>query len=868
MKKAFQVLARDIRRIIAIPMAVVTVAGLCVIPALYSWFNVAAFWNPYDNTGNLRVAVVNEDRGATSDATGRISIGDQVETSLKSNHQLGWTFMDRDQALDEVRSGTSYAAIIIPKDFSADLLTITSGDFTQPKLEYYVNEKINATAPRVTDTGATTLERQINSQFVSTVSRVAVSTLSNTADQVDAHASKARSKASEGIGKASAGVDDAQKQITELIDSVNQGSAKVQQAKTGLAAIDAKATNARTTLDNGIASLSDAQNGLTTLNTGLSAASANASQSLSQGSQTANTFIGQASGTMLGAQQRLDSAVSTAQTAVDTNRDIIETLKTSEFAQTDAGKQLIVELEQHNKDSQSALDAIGTASTNAGNSATAIANASNSVNTATQNTLTSLQTAQNAISGNVSTGLNSALGSFSASATTLSGALAGVSPAIDEATVALDQLQTTLDKTAKALTTTKDALGSTKDSLTTIGTDLDAVSAADATGRIKSMFDASDEDVAKFVASPTTLTTKTIYPLNSYGSAVAPMFTNLSLWIGAFSLAMLFHLEVDDEGIRGLKANQKYMGRWMLLALIACLQAIVATVGNIVIGIQTVNPLAYVGTSMLIALVYSAIIYSLCVSLAHVGRGLCVVLTVLQVPGSSGMYPIEMMPSEFQRIYPWLPITYGNNAIRETIGGFYDHQYWSNLGVLALFAAVAFLIGMAVRPYLNNLNMLLARQLRETDLLNGDKPIAVRNRYSLNQVMRALSDSTEFRAGILHRAARFERAYPRLKLGALIAGVILPVCLTVFSLSTNEKIAILLAWIIWIVLIIGFLMAIEFINDSIQRQKALGDMDDDALRNIYREQRLHKKPLGLPDLGAFGAHAGAHAGAHTASKEN
>ena len=89
---------------------------------------------------------------------------------LKRNHQLGWRFLDEKQAMEAVRSGDAYAAIVIPPDFSSDFLSLTTGTFVQPGLEYYVNEKANAIAPKITDVGASTLDDQINSTFVSTVS--------------------------------------------------------------------------------------------------------------------------------------------------------------------------------------------------------------------------------------------------------------------------------------------------------------------------------------------------------------------------------------------------------------------------------------------------------------------------------------------------------------------------------------------------------------------------------------------------------------------------------------------------------------------------------------------------------------------------
>ncbi len=117
------------------------VLALLILPSVYTWYNVVGFWNPYDNTGSLRVCVVNEDAGGASDLTGELHVGDLIVEELGGNDQLDWQFSDRDAAMAELESGESYAVFVIPEDFTERLLSLTTGDFTQPELVYYVNEK-------------------------------------------------------------------------------------------------------------------------------------------------------------------------------------------------------------------------------------------------------------------------------------------------------------------------------------------------------------------------------------------------------------------------------------------------------------------------------------------------------------------------------------------------------------------------------------------------------------------------------------------------------------------------------------------------------------------------------------------------------
>ena len=145
---------------------------MAFVPALYAWFNITGFWDPYSQTSHIRVAVANEDEGATKEQIGTVNVGAMLETQLKGNDQLGWHFVSADEARAEVERGDSYAAFVIPASFSRDLTGIVDGTYVKPNIQYYVNEKNNAVAPKITGAGATALDRQINSAFVSTVAKV------------------------------------------------------------------------------------------------------------------------------------------------------------------------------------------------------------------------------------------------------------------------------------------------------------------------------------------------------------------------------------------------------------------------------------------------------------------------------------------------------------------------------------------------------------------------------------------------------------------------------------------------------------------------------------------------------------------------
>ena len=161
-KVSFAIFKRDIKRLLMNPVALVVTLGVCVIPSLYAWYNIVANWDPYGNTQGIKIAIANNDRGTQNDLVGELNAGDQVVDQLKENDQLGWTFVDSAaDAKEGVESGEYYAAIVIPKNFSDNLVSMLDGNYHQPKLTYYVNEKKSAIAPKVTDTGANTIEEQI-----------------------------------------------------------------------------------------------------------------------------------------------------------------------------------------------------------------------------------------------------------------------------------------------------------------------------------------------------------------------------------------------------------------------------------------------------------------------------------------------------------------------------------------------------------------------------------------------------------------------------------------------------------------------------------------------------------------------------------
>ena len=235
MHTVLRIFLRDLRRILKNPVAIVVTLGVCVIPSLYAWFNILANWDPYKNTSGIAVAVVNEDEGAEVPGMGTINAGDMIQEQLEQNDQLGWAFPDEHDGMEGVRSGRYYATIVIPSDFTASLADVLDGNTDKAHLQYYVNEKVNAVSPKVTDTGATTIERQINDTFASTVSKVVAEKLASGAGSLLSGADQAEA--------------DAEAKVRGVRDDLDDLAAQLDEADTTLSSARTAISSAHGTLD-------------------------------------------------------------------------------------------------------------------------------------------------------------------------------------------------------------------------------------------------------------------------------------------------------------------------------------------------------------------------------------------------------------------------------------------------------------------------------------------------------------------------------------------------------------------------------------------------------------------------------------------
>ena len=845
MGNVFAILARDFKRLLKVPSAWVVAIGLVLIPPMYAWFNIRGFWNPYHNTKGIEVTVVNNDQGTTNKLIGNANLGAQIVAQLKNNDQLGWNFADEQEGMTRVRSGESYATIVIPKTFSKDLVDTITGTGNRPELKYYVNEKVSAIAPKITDTGAGTVDTQVNSTFVSTVSEVLSDALNTLNGTISTTAGTIQTSTVQSLDEAQSTIASARGKLATIINTMDETPATTKAARQSLSNLQQATVDAGNSLTATSTLITTAQNGINdfaaTTSTGLDQGTALLTQSMQQATTTINTVTTGLSS----ANATAGNAVSTLQTVNDNTASVLETLSNLPLASSSPElKAAIAQLKHSTTNAAETLRDIQALNTSTGNAITTVSDLGATVNNAAQQSLDSTSKARSAITSGALPQLNNGLGSLAGAAGTLGGGLSNQTALASQANVVLDQLDKASADTASALRTTDKALAKLGDRLSTVATDITALNTS---AMLSSMLgtdgNLDTKRIATFMLSPTVLDTTVLYPVNSYGSGMAPLFTNMALWVGAFALVVIFKTEADGEGITAMTATQGYMGRFLFLSVFAALQGFATTVGDLLLGVQTVNAAAFILTGVLTSLVDLSLIFALSTAFLHVGKGVCVALIMLQIPGASGLYPIEMMPKFFRTLYPFFPFNYSIKALRETIGGFYDGHWLQNIVYLLLFTVIGFIIGLVIRPLMANTNRMFARQIREGGMIVGEDVHLPGTEYRISNALQALTNHSGYKASIERRIVRFEALYPKLKRGALIVGLVVPIVLAVtFSLTTNTKLEALLAWIIWVLLIIGFLLTIEFMRDSLRRQRELGNLDDIQIRNaLAAHERRHAR---------------------------
>lgn len=823
---------RDLKRIIAVPLSLIIVFGILVTPALYTWLNILAFWNPYVETGNLPIAVVNNDAGASSALTGKLNVGDLVVEQLSDNDQLGWQFTDQDTADHKIRTGEVYATFVIPKTFSEDLVDIFSGKRKQPTVEYCVNEKKGAIAPKITDAGANELDIQITSAFRGKVGEAIAQALREGGLEIDASILGAEGSTLDALGGINRDLNDAQGALDSANTSLAGSLQTMKKVRSALSAADPALADVS-------AALQDAQGILGTVVSDASEfavkagqASINAQKALNESSAAANSAVSNAANKLTEMDSQLQSGIKRANDSITKMRDQIAVLE--RFPQT---QKLATKLKSQLDEMENLLAVVGKTGSDAAKTA-------EDLKTLMKSFDQSLSDAQRNATGLREQSAKAA-SALNARVTQLSQQLGAIKSAVSVARISLREISALTRGVDEQIVNTQNVLDQVQGDLNGLSTtargaqtDVAALATALRTGTLKTVIGLDSTNIGRYLTAPVKFDQKTLFPINSYGSGMAAMFINLSMWIGALILVIIFRVEVDKDGFDWLSLRSAYLGRFMLSGALSIGQGLIVSVGSLLLGVKAASAPAFIATSMLIGPCYLAIIYALAAAFSHVGRALAILLVVLQIPGASGIYPIELMPRFFRQLSPILPFSYGIDAIRETIGGFYHGRYWHVISVLLLMSVTMFLLGYLGRRRFGYFTQLFYDDLARTELVvNEDVQLQSRG-YRLSNIIALLANRKEFSTRIKLRQEEFNARYPALINGLSIVGILGLVVLGMISWITSASKSVLLGILaIWGVAIIGTLVGVAVLKSSLERAERLSHLTQDELFESLARQR-------------------------------
>ncbi len=851
-RKVFQIFLRDLKRLLKNPVAIIVTIGVAIIPSLYAWFNILANWDPYENTSTVPIAVVIQDEGADISDMGYTNAGDMIRERLEENTQLAWTFVDtQDAALEGVEAGTYYAAFIIPQDFTSTLADVLNGSTNKAHIGYYVNEKVNAVAPKVTDTGSTTLENQISNEFVDTVGKVVTEKLQGVATDAAGSINSTRDSVAADLREVSDSLNTLASNVSGVHSSIQKSRDTISSARQATQDLSQGATTVSNKLSSALDDLAATRTSVGNLASQLTSSTSAGASAISGVSAQLTYDISQITGNIGWAQGELDSAVTQiGNLRTNTFADLrtsLERLKYNKLEKLDdsvAGKEAaikaidaaITSLDSMDSQTAAKVDTLKSYSDSikAGNDS--VAELSTNVNEVIQTSVNGLNSVSSSVNSDVLPAVNSTLDTFATFGGKVVGTTSTLPSMLSQADSTLASLDAVLSQCDSSLDSTSSTLTSAAEKVSSLADDVSAVAAAETYAGISNVLDLNAESVGDFLGSPAELVTESIFPVENYGSGVAPFYTNLALWVGGFVLVAIYKLEVDDEGIGDFKPWQGFFGRWLLLNLIGQLQAIICCIGDICLGIQCLSPVAFVFAGMVESFVYVFFIYALSIAFKHIGKALGVLIVVLQIPGASGLYPIEMQPDFFQALNPWLPFTYGINAMREAIAGFYGNYYAQNLAVLLVYLIPALLIGVTARKHLLNINNLFDKKLAETDMMIAERTGMTNPHFRLSTIVKALMDSKGYKETFLETAAGFELAYPVMIRRGFAALIVVPLVLLALMFIHPAKFLMLMLWVLSLLIICTFLIVVEYFHNRVSEKTHLADMDQDELYDMLGDE--------------------------------
>lgn len=724
MKNSWKIFSNDLKNVGTNWVALVIIGGLIILPSLYAWLNVMANWDPYGQTEQIPVGIVNEDVGETV-RDEEIDVGGELVDTLKEDNSLEWHFLKRKAAMEQLEKGDLFAVVVIPEDFSKNLGTVIEADPQKANVEYYVNEKLNAISPKITEKGASVIVDGISSNFVSTVNGVIFEIFNDIGLELE--------KDLPDIENFENYVFEMEERLPEIHETLENTLSDADEAKGIVSKAQDTIPEVEAVIDEGLGTIDDTTEFLDQAENRLNEMSPQIKENLEKAQETAATIhslfeeidvdqISFEEGKALkdNVETHVNDSIDYIETVEETLQSLLEQMEANE----DIGEEQIEKVEQAAEEVNQVKLALEEGLDNTNQIENFIDDKQSEVNEVFANI-------EN-VSGDVETRLSdfideynesiepTVLAEVSNAKQTLSDArdiLVDVQSTIPEVVALLDRTSGSLDDGEGLLEDVLNEYPYVNDKVTELANKIRSVQ--DETD-IHSIIDLlqNDPDVeSSFLSEPVTLNEHSVFPVENYGTGMTPFYTVLSFWVGGLLLISLLATNVTHPELYG--ARDIYFGKLFTFSFIGFLQTLIVTTGDLfIVNVNMAHPVWFIIFGLFCSFIFMTIIYTFVSIFGDVGKALAIVMLVLQLAGSGGTYPVALLPKFFQTISPFLPFTYAVDLLREAVGGI----VWSNvifdLGILAVFGLIAIVFGTLLKGPINKHTDKLVTKSRESGVFH------------------------------------------------------------------------------------------------------------------------------------------------------
>ena len=735
MKNIWKIFTGDLKKLVKQPFALVIIIGLCVIPSLYAWFNIFANWDPYANTGGIPVAVVSLDKDYTRKDGSVVNMGESVLESLHSNTSVKWIFLDTEEEAQEgVEAGKYYAAIVITDKFTYSMYNVFSDDFENPSLIYYQNQKSNAIATKITDTVAGTLQNTINETFIKVAATTIFEEGNSVSDQMqgDSYVEEFRADLEE--------LNDNLKEYSAMIDTFRAGNDRLEAAITHVnyeipvmqkkldattASLNQSSQNLSSTRDTLSNFSTNVDTSMSTIQTSLEDMkkildqskladdTAQMTKDLNKVARDTNTLNGQVNNLLAALiEQRLEGSVSGGDASTGSG--------SGNTAATDAAiealKAMQKELDMMNTVIGSVLES--TDEQAAEKAKVNVNNAMNNLKNVIDSCENSVSNMQGIYKNNLVPQMQKVLTNMSDSLNQVTNLVNTLSSTVQNIGVVMEGVGDAVDGTSESLGQIQGVVDGISQKLTDLTEQLEGASEEEMMDILVRFLGGDPDSLGAYFASPVTMETIAMYPVATYGSAMTPFYSTLAIWVGSTILVALVKVKASPKNLKNVQSYQLYFGRYLLFLLLAQIQAAIIVAGDLwLLKVNIVEPGLFFLAASFTATAFSLLIYSLTLAFGDVGKAVGVIVMVLQIAGSSGTFPIELLPDIYQKIYIFFPFPYAITAMREALAGMYGTAYMTALAKLILFMLEGLLIGLVIRIPFVKLNHFVEERMEDTELM-------------------------------------------------------------------------------------------------------------------------------------------------------